>query len=63
VGALREQATAHIEQNAPTMPMPFFHRLMATLLMELGEYRRAIAFFEEARVPHSFAVSANEWDS
>jgi len=44
----REQATAQLEQNTPGLPNAFFHLLMASLLMELGEYRRAIPFWEHA---------------
>jgi tetratricopeptide (TPR) repeat protein len=45
---LREQATAQLEQNPPTLPNAFFHFSMAAVLMEVGEYRRAIPFWEQA---------------
>src|SRR5215472_6988166 len=45
---LREQATAQLEQNKPSLPNDLFHLLMAEVLMELGEYRRAIPFWEQA---------------
>jgi tetratricopeptide (TPR) repeat protein len=45
---LREQATAQLEQNPASLPNTFFHFLMAALLMELREYRRAIPFWEQA---------------
>jgi tetratricopeptide (TPR) repeat protein len=45
---LREQANAQLEQNPPILPNAFFHLLMAAVLMEFGEYRRAIPFWEQA---------------
>jgi tetratricopeptide (TPR) repeat protein len=45
---LREQATAQLEQNPPTLPNAFFNLLMAAVLMDLREYRRAIPFWEHA---------------
>jgi tetratricopeptide (TPR) repeat protein len=45
---LREQATAQLEQNPPTLPNAFFHFSMAAVLMEVGEYRRTIPFWEQA---------------
>src|SRR5271157_2708657 len=45
---LREQANAQLEQSTPSLPNAFFHLLMAAVLMELGEYRRAIPFWEQA---------------
>lgn len=44
----REQATGQLEQNPPNLPNAFFHLSMANLLMGLGEYRRAIPFWEQA---------------
>lgn len=45
---LREQATAQLEQKPPSLPNAFFHFSMANVLMEFGEYRRAIPFWEQA---------------
>jgi tetratricopeptide (TPR) repeat protein len=45
---LREQAVAQLEQNPPSLPNAFFHFSMASVLMEFGEYRRAIPFWEQA---------------
>lgn len=45
---LREQAIAQLEQNTPSLQNALFHLLMAGVLMELGEYRRAIPFWERA---------------
>ena len=45
---LREQATAQLEENPPSLPNPFFDLLMAAVLMNLAEYRRAIPFWEQA---------------
>jgi tetratricopeptide (TPR) repeat protein len=45
---LREQATAALDSHAPSLQTAFFQFLMADVLMELGEYRRAIPFFEQA---------------
>ena len=45
---LREQAMAQLEQNPPSLPNAFFHFSMANVLMEFGEYRRAIPFWEQA---------------
>ncbi len=45
---LREQAIAQLEQNPPSLPNPFFHYLMAKVLMKFGEHRRAIPFWEQA---------------
>ena len=45
---LREQATGQLEQNPPCLPNAFFHFSMAAVLMDLGEYRRAIPFWEQA---------------
>jgi len=45
---LREQATLQMEQNAPSLANAFFNLLMAAVLMDLGEYRRAIPFWEQA---------------
>jgi len=45
---LREQANAQLEQNTASMPNAFFQHLMASLLMELAEYHRAIPFWERA---------------
>jgi tetratricopeptide (TPR) repeat protein len=45
---LREQAAAQLEQNPPTLPNALFHFSMAAGLMEVGEYRRAIPFWERA---------------
>lgn len=44
----REQAIAQLEQNPPSLPNAFFHFLMANVLMEFGEYRRAIPSWEQA---------------
>ncbi len=45
---LREQANAQLEQNAPSLPNAIFNLLMAAVLMDLGEHRRAIPFWEQA---------------
>jgi len=45
---LREQANAQLEQSPPILPNAFFHLLMAAVLVEFGEYRRAIPFWEQA---------------
>src|SRR5260221_2639319 len=45
---LREQANVQLEQNTPSLPNAFFDLLMAAVLMDLSEYRRAIPFWEQA---------------
>jgi len=45
---LRNQANARLEDNAVFMPVALFHELMASALMELTEYRRAIPFWEQS---------------
>src|SRR5260370_13499752 len=45
---LREQANAQLEQNAPSLPNAIFNLLMAAVLTDLGEHRRAIPFWEQA---------------
>lgn len=45
---LREQAIAQLEQNRPSLSNAFFHLSMANVLMEFGQYRRAIPFWEQA---------------
>jgi len=45
---LREQATTQLEQNPSSLPNAFFHLLMAGVLMDIREYRRAIPFWEQA---------------
>jgi len=45
---LREQAIAQLGQNLPSLPNAFFQLSMAAVLMDLGEYRRAIPFWEQA---------------
>jgi tetratricopeptide (TPR) repeat protein len=45
---LREQAMAQLEQNPPSLPNAYFHFSIANVLMEFGEYRRAIPFWEQA---------------
>jgi tetratricopeptide (TPR) repeat protein len=45
---LREQAIAQLEQSPLSLPNAFFHFSMANVLMEFGEYRRAIPFWEQA---------------
>jgi tetratricopeptide (TPR) repeat protein len=45
---LREQAIAQLEQNPPSLPNASFHFSMANALMEFGENRRAIPFWEQA---------------
>jgi tetratricopeptide (TPR) repeat protein len=45
---LREQAMAQLEQNPPSLPNAFFHFSMANVLMDFGENRRAIPFWEQA---------------
>jgi tetratricopeptide (TPR) repeat protein len=45
---LREQAIAQLEQCPRSLPNTFFHFSMANVLMEFGEYRRAIPFWEQA---------------
>jgi tetratricopeptide (TPR) repeat protein len=45
---LREQANAQLGQNLPSLPNAFFHLSMAAVLIDLGEYRRAIPFWEQA---------------
>jgi tetratricopeptide (TPR) repeat protein len=45
---LHEQANARLEQNAPSLPNAIFNVLMAAVLMDLREYRRAIPFWEQA---------------
>ena len=45
---LREQATAQLERNPPSLPNAFFHFSMASVLMILGEYRYAIPSWEQA---------------
>ena len=44
---LREQAIAQLEQSTFSLPNAFFHFSMANVLMEFGEYRRAIPFWEQ----------------
>jgi tetratricopeptide (TPR) repeat protein len=44
----QEQATAQLEQNAPTLPNAPCSLLMASALSDLHEYRRAIPFWEQA---------------
>ena len=41
---LHEQANAQLEQNEPTLPNALFNLLMAAVLMDRREYRRAIHF-------------------
>jgi tetratricopeptide (TPR) repeat protein len=43
-----EQANAQLEQNTPSLPDAAFNLLMAAVLMDLREYRRAIPFWEQA---------------
>ncbi|HSY91647.1 MAG TPA: tetratricopeptide repeat protein [Candidatus Binatus sp.] len=43
-----EQANAQLEQNAPSLPNAVFNLLMASVLMDRREYRRAIPFWEQA---------------
>jgi tetratricopeptide (TPR) repeat protein len=45
---LRQQAIAQLEQSPLSLPNAFFHFSMANVLMEFGEYRRAIPFWEQA---------------
>lgn len=45
---LREQATTRLETIAVSMQTAVFQHLMATVLMDLGEYRRATPFCEQA---------------
>jgi len=45
---LREQATALLEANNAPMVSARFQHLMAKVLYKLGEYRRALPFWEEA---------------
>jgi len=45
---LREQAMAQLEQNPPRLPNALFNFFMANVLMEFGEYRRAIPSWEHA---------------
>ena len=45
---LREQAIAQLEQSSLSLPNAFFQFSMANVLMEFGEYRRAIPFWEQA---------------
>jgi tetratricopeptide (TPR) repeat protein len=45
---LREQAIGQLEQSPFSLPNAFFHFSMANVLMEFGEYRRAIPFWEQA---------------
>ena len=42
----QRQATAELDRGAGTTAVALFQRLMAIVLLELGEYRRAIPFFE-----------------
>src|SRR5579885_2207320 len=44
----REQANIQLEQSAHSISNAFFDLLMAAVLMDLGEYRRAISFWEQA---------------
>lgn len=43
----REQANSQLEQNTPSVPNASFNLFMASVLMDLGEYRRAIPFWEQ----------------
>jgi tetratricopeptide (TPR) repeat protein len=43
----REQATTALDNNAAPPQMALVQILMASVLMDLGEYRRAIPFFEQ----------------
>jgi tetratricopeptide (TPR) repeat protein len=43
-----EQANAQLEQNAPSLPDTPYNLLMAAVLTDLREYRRAIPFWEQA---------------
>jgi tetratricopeptide (TPR) repeat protein len=45
---IREHAAAALAQNAAPSPDALFQTLMAEVLMELGEYRRAISFCERS---------------
>jgi len=45
---LRTQAKARMDENAVSTQDALFQHLMAIVLMELGEYRRAIPFWEQA---------------
>jgi tetratricopeptide (TPR) repeat protein len=45
---LREAAIARLDDQTVSMPMALFHHLMVSVLMGLGEYRRAIPFCERA---------------
>lgn len=45
---LHEQANAQLEQNEPSLPNALFNLLMAAVLMDRREYRRAIPFWEQA---------------
>jgi tetratricopeptide (TPR) repeat protein len=43
---LRAQAKSRLNENAVTMQLAIFQHLMASVLSNLGEYRRAIPFWE-----------------
>jgi tetratricopeptide (TPR) repeat protein len=43
----REEATSHLQGNSMSMSSALFQHLMAEVLTDLGEYRRAIPFFEK----------------
>lgn len=45
---LQEQANAQLEQNVSSLPNAIFNLLMAAVLMDFREYRRAIPFWEQA---------------
>jgi len=45
---LHEQANAQLEQNTPSLPDATYNLLMAAVLTDLREYRRAIPFWEQA---------------
>ena len=44
----QEQANAQLEQNAPSLPDAPYNLLMAAVLTDLRDYRRAIPFWEQA---------------
>jgi tetratricopeptide (TPR) repeat protein len=70
-GALREQATAFLttkpdKEPLPPQLMPLFQELMAEVLVELGEYRRAIPYCEasiqfQVNASDSAAVAESLW--
>ena len=45
---LQEQAIVQLDQNPPSLQNAFYDFSMANILMEFGEYRRAIPFWEQA---------------